>query len=165
MKIWQRSVAWISVGTGLCLTAVAVAAEIDTQNWVTLSVGKAFTLRAPPGTKFKPAKGIDSSGGKFVAPQFEIGFDYGPYSNDLSELRASPQFSIDHASVDGRQAIIVTGLGGNDFDCKDILTAMYLVVSRNIGRGTDTRLEISGCTKNPEAIKTLHAIFRSLKFA
>lgn len=91
-------------------------------------------------------------------------FDYGPYSNTLAEMRADPDYKVDDIIIDGRKGLLVTGPGKNAWGCKDLVTAAYVVVAHKPGMWGDTRLEISGCTKSPEVISTLHEIFRTITF-
>lgn len=143
----------------------APAAAVDMAGWVTISADGAFTFKAPPGTVPYNDGGvpIDSLVGQYVHPKFKLMFDYGQYSNDLSGLRADPRYTVTNEIIDGRKAIIVTGPGENRWDC-DHLIAMYMVVSHNWWNGRTTKLEINGCTRDPQAIPMLRQVFESIHF-
>jgi hypothetical protein len=149
------------------LSSPCLAAEtnINTENWVLLNAENAFTLRAPPETKFKQQQAIDSVASSFENPKFEINFDYGHYSNTLGGMKSDPSYKVEDILIDGRKGVLVTGAGKAHWGCKDLVTAAYVVVARKSGDWGDTRLEIDGCAKSPEDISTLQEIFRTIVFA
>src|SRR5262249_38507496 len=141
----------------------------------------------------EPLRGDDSFVGRFSGPGFQLGFDYGLYSNDLHEMRADPRFVVDSLVIDGRPAIVATGPSVGPpyrWGCAAAhLTALYVSVSpepyrderslldrlmdlydANVLREpprdprTFRALEMDGCAESAEAIDTLHIIFRSLRF-
>src|SRR6202000_1378609 len=102
-----------AVGFVSLFFAVSSSAEeiSDMSNWVTLSAGNAFSMRAPADTKFKKIQAIDSFASAFENPKFEINFDYGLYSNTLSDMRSDPAYKSEDILMDGRKGILVTGPG------------------------------------------------------
>jgi hypothetical protein len=149
----------------LALTSVVLPLEALADDWKPIAIGKYFSFEAPASTKKCPnsAKPEDSIVEEFCGPGFRLGFDYGPYSYDLSGYNGAIDYALEHLTIDGRTAFMVTGPGGNAWGCKKRVTAVYLVVSK--GYGQSTKLEMHGCASKPEVIGDLQRIFRSLKFS
>lgn len=164
---------WVTLLT-LVATSTVFAMEMDVvDDWIELKEANAFTFRAPSGTTKMPVQGYDSLVGAYVNPpfrvgvpygtNFSIGFDYGVWSNNLSDHRNDPRFSKENVGVDGRTAIIVTGPGSGEWGCSDHLTAMYVVILQ-YQRQQPVALEMHGCTKDVSQIPTIHQIFKSVRF-
>jgi hypothetical protein len=152
-----------AIATAMTWTTLAAVAQED---WPTQRVGGAFVFQTPPGTMRAPTTGIAyGSSGEFVNPQFTIGFDYGPFSNDLAELRSDVNYMTENVKVDSRAAVLVTGpgLGDSTFGCSGYLVAMYVVVSHNWWNGRTTRLQMHGCTSDPSIVATLRRSLQSVR--
>jgi hypothetical protein len=91
-------------------------------------------------------------------------FDYGQRSNDLSGISGRPGYTTDHTSINGRDAVIVSGRGNNFNGCKDYMAAVYMVIAQHSWPG-GTKLMMSGCTKDANALSAIRAVFQSLRFA
>src|SRR5205807_170036 len=83
-------------------------AEPVPSDWVELKAGQAFTIKAPPGTKFHAERGIDSFVGSFVNHRFRIRFDYGIYSNDLEGKRGKKGTTFIDTEIEGKKSVIIT---------------------------------------------------------
>ncbi|HEY4115424.1 MAG TPA: hypothetical protein VGM17_15315 [Rhizomicrobium sp.] len=148
------------------LSTTAVLAQTSA-NWKAISAGNAFTFLAPPDTApySDGGKAIDSFVGMYRNAKFTLMFDYGRWSNDLSGLSSRPGYTTEQARIDGQDAIIVSGRGGNFNGCTDYMSAVYIVVSPSFGSGGTTRLMMSGCTRDVGALPDIQAVFRSLRFS
>ena len=78
--------------------------------WIELSVGHAFVMQAPPGSRFVPAAGTDSFVGEIRGPGFTMQMDFGRYSNPLSSSESLRQVQSVETRIDGRAARIVSGI-------------------------------------------------------
>jgi hypothetical protein len=76
--------------------------------WMEIRVGTLFTLMAPPGTVWHPAKGKDSAAGTVDAPGFSLSYDYGLYANPLDNSEGDRNYAAQDAVFDGHKARIVT---------------------------------------------------------
>ena len=75
-------------------------------NWVRVDAGRYFHFFAPPGTVYKPLKGVDSFVGGIEGPGFKLAFDFGPYSNDLRGFARWPGHTEEKVFLSGRAASI-----------------------------------------------------------
>jgi hypothetical protein len=159
---------WFAITFAAVTTGAAAVGDDATAppGWVMIAAGKAFTFEAPRDTARYSGGGtaLDSFVEMFRNTDFELGFDYGQFSNDLSGFRAKRNFSFQQTIIDGRQALIVTGPANNDWGCHDYVSAVYIVVSHSRWSGRTTRLEMNGCTKSTEKLRMLHEVFHSLHF-
>jgi hypothetical protein len=155
----------MAFGALILFSAVASGETVDTTSWITLNADTAFSLRAPPGTVYREMDGIDSYVAGFDNPQFHVIFDYGPYSGALSGYTADKGYRFEDIEIDGRKAQLITGPGRDLSGCNDLVTAAYVFLGHREGMGNNIRLLISGCTKSTAALETLHAMFRSIRFA
>lgn len=69
-------------------------------DWQTVRAGSAFTFRAPPDLKEVPVMGFDSFVGQYENDAFDVSFDYGRYSNPLTDADLVGK----EVTVDGRKA-------------------------------------------------------------
>jgi hypothetical protein len=75
-------------------------------DWQKVEAGK-FSLYAPPGWEVHNRVGIDSYVGEFVGSGMVLSFDFGEYSNSLSEAQ-EPSYVVDHELIHGSWARIVS---------------------------------------------------------
>jgi hypothetical protein len=57
-------------------------------DWQTIDAGD-FSFRLPPGVEDQEAQGIDSLVGQYDGAGLSVSYDYGGYTNDLSEVAAT----------------------------------------------------------------------------
>lgn len=112
-----------------------------------------FTAYAPATWKFRKMPGIDSYVGEFAGDGARLEFDYGQYSNPLSDEK-EPTYVISEERVGGRLARIVSPkVPGHG------VTGIYF---RDVG---DTnRLNIAGRDLSESQQKTALNIFRTIRF-
>jgi hypothetical protein len=88
-----------------CPSLPARAENLDDHRWTKLEAG-AFSLDAPSGWEFHKKQGVDSYVGEFSGDGIVLKFDYGRYSNDLSDAVAS-KYIITQEQVGGHKSKIV----------------------------------------------------------
>jgi hypothetical protein len=112
-----------------------------------------FSIYAPAGWEFHPLQGIDSYVGDFVGDGARLEFDYGKYSNPLSDEK-EPTYVVSEEKVGGRSARIVSPkVPGHG------VTGVYF---RDVG---DTnRLNIAGLNLSESQQKTALIMFRTIRF-
>jgi hypothetical protein len=112
-----------------------------------------FTVYAPATWQFHRMQGIDSYVGAFVGDSVRLEFDYGHYSNPLSDEK-EPTYVVSEEKVGGRLARIVNpGEPGHG------VTGIYF---RDVG---DTNgLNIAGLNLSESQQKTALTIFRTIRF-
>jgi hypothetical protein len=74
--------------------------------WVKIDTKQGFSFYAPPGTQFHPLKGEDSFVGEIVGPAFSLRYDFGFWSNDLSDAKNEQDYSEEQVVVHGRDGLI-----------------------------------------------------------
>jgi hypothetical protein len=77
-------------------------------SWVTIDA-RQFTFSAPPDLRAVPVRGIDSYVGRYTNQTVVLSFDYGWYSDPLTDnYKQRANYKKEHTKVDGRKAVIVT---------------------------------------------------------
>ena len=92
-------------------------------DWHTINM-RAFKIETPTSYRFFKERGIDSYVGGITNQQDTLFFDYGWYSNPLSEYDTMPGFEVSFESVNGRQFKMIkelkergiVGIYTNDLD-------------------------------------------------
>jgi hypothetical protein len=75
-------------------------------SWQTITVGNAFTFRAPPELRAVPVQGIDSLVAEYQSPTVKVSVDYGWYSDPMD--RRDEGFTRRKVVVDGKEARLLT---------------------------------------------------------
>jgi hypothetical protein len=78
------------------------------ENWTTFAAS-AFSLRVPPGFERTRNRGIDSEGAAWERAGARFDFDFGMYSNPLTELTQVSEIHRCSATINGTPATVVTG--------------------------------------------------------
>jgi hypothetical protein len=133
--------------------------EAVPRGWKRILVGDAFSFEAPADTQPFPLEGIDSAVGGYESSRFKIAFDYGAYSNSLSD--ETPWIVID-----GHKARLELGLG----DCQvppagheDWRHVGYVHVELRPGANR-LGLTMSGCAADEAGLEDLRRLYQSLSF-
>jgi hypothetical protein len=86
-------------------------ASVDTSNWEHVDTGS-FTMRIPPGYRRLSVRGIDSDVGSWEASARRvISYDWGEYSNGLSDVRSVLQDVAEcRQAIGGHGARLFVGL-------------------------------------------------------
>ena len=112
-----------------------------------------FTIYAPPTWKFRKLQGIDSYVGEFVGDGVKLEFDYGQYSNALTDEK-EPTYVVIEEKVGGRLARMVSprvpGHGVTGIYFQDV--------------GDANGLNIAGLNLSDAQQKTVLTIFRTIRF-
>jgi hypothetical protein len=167
MRVFAMSLAAAILSAGACSAAdesPAAGEHTAPTDWVQLHAGKAFSLRAPPGTVAVPVQGIDSFVGAIQSSTLDIGFDYGRWSNTLDGFEGDARFVTQVETVDGRPARIISGsgLGDETWGCAGYLTAIYVVDRRE--HGTPIALTMYVCAKDAKDAEVAKEIVRTIRF-
>jgi hypothetical protein len=155
MKMLAASIA---LGWSLVFDAAAHA-EVPAVPWVRIDAGGVFSFEAPADMTPIPVHGIDSFVGRYTSTSFNLSFDYGFYSNNLSNYRKDPRFTVEERLIDGKKSRVVTGPGSG---CERMSAAYVLVRD---APSMPTALQIGGCATSEAGISDLHRLFGSLRFA
>lgn len=168
----KKRITWIGILLVLCCLAFASSdlqsadpspeATVPT-DWVKVSVSDRFHLKAPPGTKFEPKKGIDSYLGLISAPRFTLEFDYGAYSDPLDPGPHFGRYRSRETRIDGKSAKIVTAYGPNISKQRPYFIGVHFP---NIGESPvgSRRLTMFGWFEDPGGYGTAETVFRTIEF-
>jgi hypothetical protein len=100
----------VSVGILLCSITLSIGgcsqADKFPTGWRRIEAG-AFSLYAPPGWEFRKRQGIDSYVGEFAGDGVVLTFDFGQYSNSLSDVH-EPSYVVVHEFIHGSWAKVVS---------------------------------------------------------
>lgn len=100
----------VSVGVLLCATSLSMGgcsqADKLPVGWQKIEAGT-FSLSAPPGWEFRKRQGIDSYVGDFVGDGVILSFDFGQYSDSLSDDQG-PSYFVMREFIHGSSATIVS---------------------------------------------------------
>jgi hypothetical protein len=127
--------------------------------WKRIQVGEAFSFEAPADTQAVALRGIDSAVGGYKNDRFNVTFDYGAYSNSLSD-------ETPWTAIDGHRARLEIGTGDCQVlpdDHQNWQFAGYVHVElrpapRRLG------LTMSGCAANEAGVEELRRLYLSLRF-
>jgi hypothetical protein len=112
-----------------------------------------FSIYAPPSWQFHVGMALDSYTGEFVGDGARLEFDYGQYSNPLSEEK-EPTYIVTKEKVSGHLARIVSpkvpGHGVTGIYFGDV--------------GDSNKLDIFGQNLSESQQKTALTIFRTIRF-
>lgn len=152
----------------LFITVRAIADVAVPSDWVQLAAtarsGKTeFTLRAPPGTLYVPQQGIDSFVGDINGSDFRLGFDYGAYTNDMSDAEHDGSKFL-KTQVDGREALLVAGRSVENINgCHGYFVGFYMRVhGRDVLHNFPAALGLFGCAKDAAAVDLVWTVFRTI---
>jgi hypothetical protein len=152
-----------ALGLALVLPNYGYAKDVSQANWIDVAAGSSFTMRCPPGTKFRAEQGIDSFASGISGPGFSIEFDYGRYSPTLSDFISQPGVQSEPIEVDGKPASVAWG-PAHDRWCNTWIVAMRTgPVSDGISDQPNT-LFMEACARRIATIETIKTMFRSIRF-
>ena len=132
-------------------------------DWIEVSAGSTFSLMAPAGTKYRPAKGIDSMIGTFVTPGFEMSFDYGGYSDPLNAEAGDKGYTARDLPINGKVAKLVTAYSPQRSPDRPYFIGVHFSDLEKSAIGS-IKLTISSNLKNKNDYATLETIFRTIRF-
>jgi hypothetical protein len=96
---------WYHVSVGRLRSLGAVVTAPPT-GWQEIETGT-FSLYIPPGWRFRKLQGFDSHVGEFFGDGVVLNFDFGQYSDPLSE-DDEPSYVVSHLVIDGMAAKTVS---------------------------------------------------------
>ena len=153
---------WLLLSVLVCQTAFTSAAASDLgqlppPQWERIHAGNAFSFEAPTGTKVVPVRGIDSFVGAYQADGFSIGFDYGPWSNDL---QGAPAWD----AIDGHPAKYASGPSPDCMAFPGDQTRGTLEASVYVAPSRKIALSMGGCARDEKGLQALQRVFKSIRF-
>ena len=134
-------------------------------DWKETNTGQGFSFIAPPGTQFHVLPGTDSSVGEIVGPNFNLRYDFGFWSNNLSDAQNYPDYSQQQVSIDGRDGLIrraTMNSGGGPSYFVGLYVQQAVYDSAYPGRWA--ALEIHGSTTSPQARSEVEKMFATIRF-
>lgn len=133
--------------------------EAPRPGWKRIQLGNAFSFEAPIDTQHVALQGIDSAVGGYETDRFSFMFDYGRWSNSLSD--ATPW-----SDIDGYRSRLESGSGScrslpTDREDRPFGAAVYVEL-----RPRPNRLALSmfGCATSEAGLEELRQIYLSLRF-
>ncbi len=131
--------------------------------WVEVDAGSAFSLTAPPGTRFSPGDGKDSFIGSFEAAGLRLSFDYGLYSNPLVSDGSGKNYTARNVDIDGKKAKIVTNYIPHRSTKRPYFIGVYF---QDVGKSSigTIKLTVHTSVERKEDYDIVEKIFGTIRF-
>ncbi|MBU6299078.1 MAG: hypothetical protein KGJ79_07730 [Alphaproteobacteria bacterium] len=141
-----------------------VAIEVP-PGWQQIDTKQGFSFYVPPGTQFHQLPGTDSFLGEITGPTFVLQYDFGFYSNDLSDAENNPDYSEKTMSVDGRNGLVRQATL-REAEGWPYFIGLYIqqAVFHAAYPGRWAALEIHGTVASPQDRATVEQIFQTIRF-
>jgi hypothetical protein len=133
--------------------------------WKKIDTKQGFSFYAPPGTQHYPLQGKDSFVGEITGPAFSLRYDFGFWSNDLSDAKNEQNYSEEQAVIDGRDGLIrratFSSEGGQTY-----FAGLYVqqAVFHREYPGHWAALEIHGSASSPQDRAIVERMFKTVQF-
>ena len=132
-------------------------------DWVEVSAGTLFSVKAPPGTVFKPGQGKDSVIGAFEGPGFLLSFDYGVYSDPLDRDSRDQGYQARDTRVNGKAAKIVTAYARLRSPVRPYFIGIHFPDVEKSSLGS-IKLTVSGSLEKKEDYSIVEKILATIRF-
>jgi hypothetical protein len=132
-------------------------------DWVEVPADALFSMKAPPGTVFKPGQGTDSNVGAFEVPGFQLAFDYGVYSNSLNQDSGDQDYQARETEIDGKAARIVTAYAPHRASGRPYFIGVHFPRVGETSLGS-IKLTVSGSLVKKEDYSIVEMIFSTIRF-
>ena len=132
-------------------------------DWIKVSAGHAFDFMAPAGTEFHSSEGMDSFTGRIEAPDFELSFDYGSYSDPLNHISDDAKYETHNVLIHGKAATIVTAYAPRFSADHPYFIGIHFPKIKTTAMGK-TKLTVFGLLETPEYYTVIDKIFRTIQF-
>jgi hypothetical protein len=156
--------AWFAIASSIALVLIAVALHIRGKvidGWRVENTGP-FSMLLPTNMYAVPVQGIDSYVGEYHSPRIELSFDYGLWSNDLSDWPKSGV--VRQSTLGGLPAKIGTCQAGALYGGKPgyaYVVACYIPsTSPTMSAG---HLGMYAYCKSQQDAATAHRVFQSIR--
>ena len=164
-KSWSFALS-LTLATIFLWSTPAVRGAEPAGQWETFNADDDFTFRAPVGTRLVRQRGTDSHIGKIVGPGFDLNFDFGMYSNDLSGVRSLPGYVAQKVVINGHPGMFITALENNHYlvgvYVKD-LSCAHMVVG--LGCRGWISFDVHGSATDSKSVGTVRRLFETIAFA
>ncbi|MDE1985858.1 MAG: hypothetical protein KGJ28_04905 [Alphaproteobacteria bacterium] len=146
------------------ITRSVAAIEVP-PGWTQIDTKQGFSFYAPPGTQFHQLPGTDSFLGEITGQTFVLQYDFGFYSNDLSDAENNPDYSEKTMSVDGRNGVVRQATL-QEAEGWPYFIGLYVqqAVFHAAYPGRWAALEMHGTVASPEGRATVEQIFQTIRF-
>jgi len=131
-------------------------------DWINVEIGSAFSLMAPQGSVAHQGEGTDSLIGTIEVNGIKLSFDYGFYSNPLTNNGSYQNYITEDVLIDGVSARIVTGYTTRNSPSAPYFIGIHFPKIKNTVIGS-TRLTIYTQLKSKENHTMIGQIFRTLQ--
>lgn len=135
----------ILVGLAGCKSSVQPAAkDADSRpadigrGWKRIDAGEAFLFWVPGEMEQQRATGIDSLVGDYRSTRMRITFDYGRYSNPLTNYSSNPGCDEETKSISGKDARIVECKKAKPDSSFSYLTAIHFAEVHEAAEGAES---------------------------
>ena len=133
-------------------------------NWVNIAVGTLFTLRAPPGTRFRSKHGKDSFTGSLEGPGFALNLDYGLGPKSLPPVAMTSDVSVEDIMIDNKPARITFRPPQRGPDQHGRYSVRLELIQLETPGGQPLMLSLSGHADGPEQQMVVRKIFTTIRF-
>jgi hypothetical protein len=133
--------------------------------WVKIDTKQGFSFYAPPGTQFHPLQGEDSFVGEIAGPAFSLRYDFGYWSNDLSDAKNAQDYSEEQVVIDGRDGVIRRATFSSP-DGQTYFAGLYVqqAVFHRAYPGRWAALEIHGSALSPQDRAIVERMYKTVQF-
>jgi hypothetical protein len=105
------------------------------RGWKRIDAGAAFSFLVPEDMQQQRATGIDSIVGEYRSASIRVTFDYGRYSNPLTNYSSKPGCDDESESVSGKDATIVECRQGKSDSAYKYFAAIHFPDVHKAGEG------------------------------
>ena len=142
-----------------------IAAIEAPADWQKIDTKQGFSFYAPPGTHFQPLQGEDSFVGEISSPTFMLQYDFGFYSNDLSDAKNNPDYSEESVSIYGRNGLVRRATLQSEAG-PHYFVGLYVreAVFHSDYPGRWAALEIHGTATSAQDRATVERMFKTIQF-
>jgi hypothetical protein len=134
------------------------------EDWQTIEAGD-FSFRLPPGVEDQEAQGIDSQVGQYDGAGLSVSYDYGGYTNDLSDVAATG--TTEDVQVSGLGGRLITSAAADTAGYSHpFMTGLYVqtAVAGEAPPGTGAALGLSVGFDDGTLVPVADCIVRSVEF-
>lgn len=135
----------------LVVGCASVSLQPPAEKWKEVTAD-GFSIYVPGEWKYERLQGTDSWVGEFSGNGMTLSYDFGAYSNSLSEYKGSE--SATHETIDGKEARVV-------MDKEKGFSGIY-IPDASEGRRSNLTIYAKGLT--PNQMDVALKIFRTIKF-
>jgi hypothetical protein len=135
------------------------------RGWKKVDAGAAFSFSLPEEMEQQRATGTDSLVGEYRSARMRVTFDYGPYSNPVSNYSGKSGCDEDTDSISGKEATIVECRKPKANSVYGHVAAIHFSEVHKMGEGADTmKLTMEIEYNEDDDLETARKVFQSIVF-